>query len=492
MDPYYEKKQHEMSEHPTVKWATRLLITAFLCLMLPIGDFIESYQEKRARIERMKPQEAQILREIDELIGKVKAHVKSDTPYSALNYTKDLIALREAEQQLDDISHYRLKYYMAEIDGLCEAALAKVKDSYVNDFEFSRAMSRAMSDSRPGQPFSGMSLVRALLTILKWYSIFCIFAFTVFCLRLYYSKEYSLKEELVLGFPRLFKSSLGWVIWWHDYPDESTLRERIRSILRKINPKKYWEYQFSEEEKKKAYELAYARVAKVDKTIRRIEEIPEAAKRKGRLATMMTSLLATLFSPLITKADEMLSLFLTGAKSGNSLTWQYSHGEKWWHLNMTFQHGGNNILLMAGPKFVSNGFVIKPEAGFPLMTADGLKVETGTVGLTALYPSRGGQVNAWLLTKYFANFKDQVKNSFTWEFAVHYMFSLLKLPQLGIGPGTSGKWMPFSRDNPVAATVGPRLFWKVSDNLNLEAAVGWDTLQDNVPSMVRAIAFVSF
>jgi len=492
MNEYLPRQKHPMSDHPVVKWVTRLLIAAFIIMMFPFDSIIQAWKEKTARIEQMKPHQDMIVKETETLIAKVRTTAQNNAPYLAVDYVKDMTALRDMEQKLSDIAHPDSRRFSFMIDNTVKAAHAKVKNSYPDKIEYGRQMNDALARHQHGAPLSGMSLISGLLTIFKWYFIFSIFAFVVFCLRLYYSQNYSLKEELVLGFKRLVLDSLAWIFAWNDYPSESTLRQRVRRILRKINPKKHWESQFSENERRRAHELAYAPVEKVDEAMKRIGEIPEAAKRKGRFVTMLTSLLATLFSPLITKADEMLNLFLTGSKAGNSLTWKYTHDEEWWHLNMTFQHGGNSILLMAGPKFVSSGFVVKPEVGFPIMTTDGLKVETGAVGLTALHPSRGGQINVWLLTKYLGNFRDRLKHVFTWEFATHYMLSLLKLPQLGLGAGTNGKWFPFARDNPVQATVGPRVLWKASDNLKLEAALGWDPLQGGEPSMVRAIAFVSF
>ena len=271
----------------------------------------------------------------------------------------------------------------------------------------------------------------------------------------------------------------------------TAFEEKLRYLCLKLGK---FEHQLSEDDLNKLREKAYGPVKAVDRAIATVEHMPAAVKEKGRMATMVTSLLTTLLSPVISRADELLQYILTGSGSGNNVTLKYSHGEEYWQGNATYSNGGAGISLLAGPKLEALNFKFKgsqvkmtPEAGVVVATSPALGIDTALVGVNAVMPATiQWPWNAWSLNRFSINFKEKLMDMFSFETALHYML----FEKLGLGVGVSGL-VPLFAKTPVTGNFGPRIFWKASTSIMVEAALGFD-FQTLLPSTFRILAFIPF
>ena len=206
------------------KIGTWALVLMFFMLMLPFGKIVENIKEKQALVKVAEENSENILNQAKAALAIAQGHQKLNN-YTYLQYAQDVKDLREASQQVD----------LLDFKNPTESSVIKTQaDSTIeNCFNHLKSLQPAEAQFQIGHeiqeafvqvgliPRDGLpagTIWSAIVTIAKWYAIFMIFALAIFMVRLYYNPSYSLKEELILGLPRLLKFSAAWPIGLPTFP----------------------------------------------------------------------------------------------------------------------------------------------------------------------------------------------------------------------------------------------------------------------------------
>ena len=483
------------------KWETQLskrtwgIVILFIVLMTPFGKVYDQLKENVAVRQAIEDKAEEILAEAKSALSLAKEH-QANPGYSFLDFAQDYKTLSPMQEPVETLTlgfpqeATGLKY---EIENNLQAGISQLtaNNPQMEEFAIHEGIAKALNQV-------GFSYKPADLSFLKtmgnWYLVFILFAFVIFCLRLYYNPYYSLKEELILGLPRLLFCSAFWPIGLSFFPHDgdSSSQNKVNRLLGKLCAKRNLNWWQAREYEAGFREEVVKPIAAFDRAVERVEKLPQTVREKGRFATMVTSLMATLFSPIISKADEMLEVVFFNGAAGNNLAFVYDHIEMNWQTNLTVDDKGGSIQALAGPQFKTWKLNIKPEAGLLLNTKGELGIDTVVAGLSAsMSATTNWPLNAWSLNKYFINFKDRLKQFFSFELAAHYMLGALGLENVGLGLGVNGTLTPYAKTNAFTGNFGPRCFLKISDSIMLEAALGFDFDELN-PSMFRLLALVPF
>jgi hypothetical protein len=331
------------------------------------------------------------------------------------------------------------------------------------------------------------------------YIAFFPFALVMLLLRTIYDPERKLLHELVLGFPRMVLRILFWPIGMMDAADDSgrfggALHRRIQSLMWKshaLDGAANWQ-----ERDRIEQEIAKEALAPV----RAIEDLPKYAADQGRKAVTVSSFLATVCSPFIAKASDLLQTFITGAGKGNSVLLQYQHGEDLWQVNGGMGLGGQELTLHAGPKLTLGPMIVMPDIGPVVATKGTVRVDFMNARLRVVVPPiQHADVNVFgfCLMRVPIKPRREYQLSLYWEGSVSWWMRRLGMNFIGLGLQATGTWSPSLPKTPARPRVpakhnedvGPLVSAKVTKAFGLDTYLGFTSEGD--VSQVRFLATIA-